>query len=182
MSNSIHIGLLCSHHLEHHAFGILRGMGWHAGDRSEFRFHDLRFGTLAEARRASRQEVVFTTHTPVIQGNESHELATMEFVGAFHGLTRDEMVDIGGDPFNMTVAALRLARNSNAVAQLEYAADLDPQNGAYRAELLELDGLSEGEPDHRRACRPFGHMAAGQSGFVELFLQHAGLPGALAKA
>ncbi len=71
-----------------------------------------------EARRATREEVVFTTHTPVIQGNESHDLATMEYVGAFHGLTRDQMVDIGGDPFNMTVAALRLARKSNAVAQL----------------------------------------------------------------
>lgn len=71
-----------------------------------------------EARRTTRDEVVFTTHTPVIQGNESHDLDTMEYVGAFHGLSRDQMIDIGGDPFNMTVAALRLARKSNAVAQL----------------------------------------------------------------
>ncbi|MFN3257762.1 MAG: alpha-glucan family phosphorylase [Ilumatobacter sp.] len=71
-----------------------------------------------EARRTTRDEVVFTTHTPVIQGNESHDLDTMEYVGAFHGLSRDQMIGIGGDPFNMTVAALRLARKSNAVAQL----------------------------------------------------------------
>ncbi len=71
-----------------------------------------------EAWRATRARVVFTTHTPVIQGNETHELRTMEFMGAFRGLTEEQMTRIGGDPFNMTVAALRLARNSNAVAML----------------------------------------------------------------
>lgn len=39
-------------------------------------------------------------------------------MGAFNGLTRDQMERIGGDPFNMTVAGLRLSRISNAVAQL----------------------------------------------------------------
>jgi starch phosphorylase len=71
-----------------------------------------------EAWRATKSQVVFTTHTPVIQGNESHELRTMEFMGAFRGLDAEEMSRIGGDPFNMTVAALRLSRNSNAVAML----------------------------------------------------------------
>ncbi|MEL6891705.1 MAG: alpha-glucan family phosphorylase [Actinomycetota bacterium] len=74
--------------------------------------------TFEEAWRATRERVVFTTHTPVLQGNESHDLDTMEYVGAFHGRSRPEMVRIGGDPFNMTVAALRLSRKSNAVAQL----------------------------------------------------------------
>ncbi len=71
-----------------------------------------------EAWRRTRDDVVFTTHTPVVQGNESHELRTMEFMGAFVGLTREQMVRIGGDPFNMTVAALRMSRKSNAVAML----------------------------------------------------------------
>ncbi len=71
-----------------------------------------------EAWRITKEQVVFTTHTPVVQGNESHELRTMEFMGAFRGLNREEMSRIGGDPFNMTVAALRLSRKSNAVAML----------------------------------------------------------------
>lgn len=71
-----------------------------------------------EAWRRTRKHVVFTTHTPVVQGNESHDLRTMEFMGAFRGMTREQMTRIGGDPFNMTVAALRLSRKSNAVAML----------------------------------------------------------------
>jgi glycogen phosphorylase len=71
-----------------------------------------------EAWNATREEVVFTTHTPIIQGNESHPLDRLEYMGAFNGLTRDLMRRIGGDPFNMTVAGLRLSRKSNAVAQL----------------------------------------------------------------
>jgi starch phosphorylase len=71
-----------------------------------------------DAWRSVRERVVFTTHTPVVQGNETHELRTMQFMGAFLGLNAKQMAQIGGDPFNMTVAALRLARNSNGVAQL----------------------------------------------------------------
>ncbi|KWX87900.1 alpha-glucan phosphorylase [Paenibacillus riograndensis] len=71
-----------------------------------------------EAWKATREEVVFTTHTPIKEGNETHPLDRLEYMGAFNGLTRDQMERIGGDPFNMTVAGLRLSRISNAVAQL----------------------------------------------------------------
>ena len=71
-----------------------------------------------EAWRKTKKQVVFTTHTPIIQGNESHDLRTMEYMGAFRGMTREQMIRIGGDPFNMTVAALRVSRKSNAVAML----------------------------------------------------------------
>ncbi len=71
-----------------------------------------------DAWQATRDEVVFTTHTPVVQGNESHELRTMEYMGATLGLTLEQMERIGGNPFNMTVAALRVARRANAVAEL----------------------------------------------------------------
>ncbi len=71
-----------------------------------------------EAWRTTREKVVFTTHTPVVQGNETHDLRTMQFMGAFLGLNAKQMTRIGGNPFNMTVAALRLARNSNGVAML----------------------------------------------------------------
>ena len=71
-----------------------------------------------EAWRKTREEVVFTTHTPIVQGNESHTLEALEYMGAFNGLNREQMLRIGGEPFNMTVASLRLSRKSNAVAAL----------------------------------------------------------------
>ena len=71
-----------------------------------------------EAWRATREQVVFTTHTPVIQGNESHQLRTMAYMNANRNLTLEQLERIGGNPFNMTVAALRLARKANAVAEL----------------------------------------------------------------
>jgi starch phosphorylase len=65
-----------------------------------------------------RHEIVFTTHTPVIQGNEEHTLERLMYMGVSDGLTADQLVQIGGAPFNMTVAALRMSRNANAVAAL----------------------------------------------------------------
>lgn len=74
--------------------------------------------TFEEAWKATREEVVFTTHTPIKEGNETHPLDRLEYMGAFNGLTRAQMERIGGEPFNMTVAGLRLSRISNGVAQL----------------------------------------------------------------
>lgn len=74
--------------------------------------------TFEAAFLKSREEIVFTTHTPVVQGNESHYLDRLMYMGANNGLTLEQLVTIGGSPFNMTVGALRLARKSNAVAEL----------------------------------------------------------------
>ncbi len=74
--------------------------------------------TIEDAITETTEEVVFTTHTPIKQGNESHPISRLEYMGAFNGLSRTQMEAIGGTPFNMTVAALRLSRNANAVAQL----------------------------------------------------------------
>ena len=71
-----------------------------------------------KAWEMTRKEVVFTTHTPVIQGNESHPIERLMYMGANLGLNKRQLKAIGGDPFNMTVGALRLARKSNAVSQL----------------------------------------------------------------
>lgn len=65
-----------------------------------------------------KKKIVFTTHTPVIQGNESHPIDRILYMGANLSLTRAQLKKLGGDPFNMTVGALRLSRKSNAVAQL----------------------------------------------------------------
>lgn len=66
----------------------------------------------------SKEEIVFTTHTPVVQGNESHPIDRILYMGANMGLTIEQLVQLGGAPFNMTVGALRMAKISNAVAQL----------------------------------------------------------------
>lgn len=71
-----------------------------------------------KAVKKVRKKIVFTTHTPIIQGNESHPVDRLLYMGAQLNLKRKNLVRLGGDPFNMTVGALRLSRKSNAVAQL----------------------------------------------------------------
>jgi glycogen phosphorylase len=66
----------------------------------------------------ARAQIVFTTHTPIDAGNEEHDHERLRRLGANLGLTHAELTRIGGDPFNMTVGALRLSRNANAVAEL----------------------------------------------------------------
>jgi len=70
------------------------------------------------ALRQTREKIVFTTHTPVKAGNEEHALADLRRMGACLQLSGAEMRAIGGDPFNMTVAGLRLSRMANAVSEL----------------------------------------------------------------
>ena len=74
--------------------------------------------TFRQAWDAVRERIVFTTHTPVPAGNEVHPLDELRRLGACRELGDDEMQAIGGDPFNMTVAGLRLARRSNAVSAI----------------------------------------------------------------
>lgn len=72
-----------------------------------------------DALAASRKQIVFTTHTPVVQGNESHYIDRLVYMGADNGVfTKQQLKQLGGSPFNMTVGALRLSRKANAVAQL----------------------------------------------------------------
>jgi starch phosphorylase len=71
-----------------------------------------------EAWDEVRAGIVFTTHTPIPAGNEVHPLAELRRLGACCELLDAEMRAIGGDPFNMTVAGLRLARRANAVSEL----------------------------------------------------------------
>jgi starch phosphorylase len=71
-----------------------------------------------EAWEEVRRQIVFTTHTPVKEGNEEHSLKDLRRMGACLQLSGAEMREIGGDPFNMTVAGLRLAHAANAVSEL----------------------------------------------------------------
>ena len=65
-----------------------------------------------------KKRTVFTTHTPVAAGNEVHWVDTLIEGGFFAGCPRDKAVELGGENFSLTVAALRMSRLANAVSQL----------------------------------------------------------------
>lgn len=71
-----------------------------------------------EAWENTKKEVVFTTHTPVEAGNEVHDLGLLMYMEANNGFSHEQLEALGGNPFNMTVAALRLSYKANAVSQL----------------------------------------------------------------
>lgn len=71
-----------------------------------------------EALKIVREKIVFTTHTPIIQGNESHYIERLLYMGANCNLTIEQLKQLGGSPFNMTVGALRMSKISNAVSKL----------------------------------------------------------------
>ncbi|MGB4253611.1 MAG: alpha-glucan family phosphorylase [Minisyncoccales bacterium] len=70
-----------------------------------------------EALERTKQQIVFTTHTPEIT-HEAYNIDLMRWMGCFPNLNKHEIAYLGGDPFNHTVAALRLARKGNAVSKL----------------------------------------------------------------
>ncbi|HWO17415.1 MAG TPA: alpha-glucan family phosphorylase [Kofleriaceae bacterium] len=74
--------------------------------------------TLPERIERLRRHVVFTTHTPVPAGNEVHDLPLLRKMDADLGFDDQELTAIGGDPFSMTVAGLRMSRLANGVAEL----------------------------------------------------------------
>ena len=72
-----------------------------------------------DAWAATRNQIVFTTHTPVVAGNESYDYRILKYMGVFGTLTKAQMQAIGGKKrFSMTEAGLRLSRLANGVAQL----------------------------------------------------------------
>ncbi len=75
--------------------------------------------SMPDALAGARAETVFTTHTPVPAGNEVHPLDLLWEMGAhLDTFTREQLREIGGDPFEMTPAALRMSHVANAVAEL----------------------------------------------------------------
>ncbi len=71
-----------------------------------------------DALRSVKQHIVFTTHTPVVAGNEVHGHRLLQYMSCYDGLTYDQIIRLGGDPFSMTAAGLRLSKRANAVSQL----------------------------------------------------------------
>lgn len=77
------------------------------------------------AWRHVKERTAFTSHTNVPAGNESHSIDLMMEVGANAGLTYEQLQRIGGNPFGMTVASLRLASMANGVSRIQVMAAKD---------------------------------------------------------
>ncbi|WP_218145430.1 alpha-glucan family phosphorylase [Parapedobacter koreensis] len=72
-------------------------------------------------REALRQHLVFTTHTPEEAGNEKHPIDLCLEMGYFSGLAKPEVQEATGIDdglFNLSLAALRLAKRANGVSEL----------------------------------------------------------------
>ena len=85
--------------------------------------------SMKEAMAATRQECLFTTHTPVAAGHDRFTSDLVQFAGNKFAsqlkITHEELMGLGridpGDkqePFCMTVLALKLSRAANAVSEL----------------------------------------------------------------
>lgn len=79
----------------------------------------------ANALKYVKNRTAFTTHTNVPAGNESHSVELLMEVGANVDLNYDQMVKIGGNPFGMTVASLRLSSMANGVSRIQVLAAKD---------------------------------------------------------
>jgi len=114
--------------------------------------------SFAEAREAASAGLVFTTHTPVIAGHDAFPPHLIDrYLGEYVrqlNISRQEMLALGrknpadeGEPFWMTVLALRMAAYSNGVSKL---------HGEISREMWQ--GLWPGLPEVEV---PIGHVTNG---------------------
>ncbi len=76
-----------------------------------------KYGSVEEVKK----RFVFTTHTPLKAGNESHNILKLSHLNFFNGVDTEEakkITNIYEDDFNLTLAALKLAKKANAVSKL----------------------------------------------------------------
>ncbi|MFW6238308.1 MAG: alpha-glucan family phosphorylase [Halanaerobiales bacterium] len=65
-----------------------------------------------------KDKIIFTTHTPVKAGNEAHDIDQLIELAANNDFSYQQLERIGGDPFNMTAACLRMSSIANGVSKL----------------------------------------------------------------
>ncbi len=109
------------------------------------------------AWQSTREQIVFTTHTPIMAGNEVHQHQLLQYMGAYNSLSYEQMVRLGGDPFSMTVAGLRLSRKANAVAQLHGETARDMWRGvAGASEIIAItNGVHNGTWQDSRLVKAY---------------------------
>ena len=100
--------------------------------------------TRAEAEAATKQECLFTTHTPVEAGHDRFSSELLGYAGHKFstqlGLTQEQLVDLGrvqpgkaDEPFCMTVLALRYSRAANGVSELHGQVSREMWQALYHA-------------------------------------------------
>ncbi len=68
-----------------------------------------------------KKHIVFTTHTPEMAGNETHNIYKLSSMGFFNGMTQHEVqkrLDYYDTDFSLTVGALKCAKRANAVSKI----------------------------------------------------------------
>jgi starch phosphorylase len=68
-----------------------------------------------------KKQFVFTTHTPVEAGNETHDMLFLKKMGFFHDAPLEEIREITGistEQYSLTLGTLRLAQKANGVSKL----------------------------------------------------------------
>jgi starch phosphorylase len=68
-----------------------------------------------------KKHIVFTTHTPEMAGNETHDAHFLERMGFFNGFTLAEVrekLDYHDPDFSLTVGALKVSKRANAVSKI----------------------------------------------------------------
>ena len=68
-----------------------------------------------------RKHVVFTTHTPEMAGNETHDVDFLDRMGFFNGFGKEEIqkkLDYYDQNFSLTVGALKVSKRANAVSKI----------------------------------------------------------------
>jgi len=114
--------------------------------------------------QAIKKRVVFTTHTPEMAGNEEHSYALLKEMSFFYHLQDHEVkhvLNLEGDMFSYTLAALKFSGKANGVSRLhgevaremwganagvpEITSITNAQNGAYWKDPEIARAINEGD-------------------------------------
>ena len=121
-------------------------------------------GDADEARRRTREKVVFTTHTPVVAGNPRYGFGTVEkFLKNGRSVPHEVLARLGKNSlgeFDMATLGFRLSRMANAVSKRhrEKAYEMWAWHGEDLPELISItNGTSQDfwqYPEFRKALNP----------------------------
>ncbi len=95
-----------------------------------------------EALEKTREKLRFTTHTPVEAGNPKFPYELLKEVGVTRTYRKIDFKELGGSPFNTTLACLRLSGDTNAVSKRHEEVARDMWSSFDR--ISEINGITNG--------------------------------------
>lgn len=93
-----------------------------------------------------KKRVIFTTHTPEMAGNEEHDYALLKDMSFFYHMQEHEvkgLLDMQGDRFNYTLAALKFARKANAVSKMH--GDVSREMWGHHPGICEITSITNAQ-------------------------------------